>query len=337
MVEHKIPANPQNYEIWFTHLTGRNPHLSQTLKILVSNGREFTPELSDEIYAQHFASVSKMTDDMMEVGDRMKEELDSLLANVEAALKNTSDYGDTLQLASNELVTQNQKTFKACVAQLVAATRHMEKHSRALETKLEASSKEVNLLRQNLDEIRHEALTDQLTGLANRKAFDGTLREAATDAMETGEPLCLLFSDIDHFKKFNDTWGHQTGDNVLRLVAKALDSNVKGRDTAARYGGEEFAVILPRTTLEDAVTLANEIRESVQAKELQRRSTGEILGTITISIGVAEFHPGESLNDFVHRADSCLYAAKRAGRNRVVAETDPVVNDFEDIEGQGAA
>ena len=163
-------------------------------------------------------------------------------------------------------------------------------------------------------------LTDSLTGIANRKAFDATLREAAHQAMETGTDLSLLFLDIDNFKRFNDTWGHQMGDQALRLVAKTLMDNVKGQDLPSRYGGEEFAVILPQTALVDAVTLANKIRHAFAVRKLVKRDTGETIGGITVSIGVSHFEPGESLNHFVERADHALYTAKRDGRNRVVAE-----------------
>ena len=125
--------------------------------------------------------------------------------------------------------------------------------------------------------------------------------------------------DIDHFKKFNDTFGHQTGDQVLRLVANCLSENVKGRDTAARYGGEEFAVILRGAPVDAAVTLADQIRMAVQSKKLVKKSTGDILGTITISIGAAEIGPGDAAASLIQRADACLYAAKNAGRNRVMS------------------
>ena len=96
-----------------------------------------------------------------------------------------------------------------------------------------------------------------------------------------------MMTDIDHFKKFNDTYGHLTGDQVLRLVAMSVKQNVKGQDIAARYGGEEFAVVLPNTVLRSAITVADHIRRAVMAKELMKRSTGEHLGRVTISVGVA--------------------------------------------------
>ncbi len=113
---------------------------------------------------------------------------------------------------------------------------------------------------------------------------------------------------------------------MLRLVASCLSDNVKGRDTAARYGGEEFAVVLRQTPLASAMTLAEQIRLHVQGKKLVKRSTGDILGTLTISIGVSQLAPGEGPADLVRRADACLYAAKNSGRNRVVGDHDTQVS-----------
>ena len=137
--------------------------------------------------------------------------------------------------------------------------------------------------------------------------------------------MALLLTDIDHFKAFNDTFGHLTGDQVLRLVAIAVKQNVKGQDIAARYGGEEFAVILPATTLRSALTVADQLRRAVMTKELMKRSTGEHLGRVTVSIGVAVLRKGDTAQSLIERADNCLYAAKRCGRNRVMCETDPEV------------
>jgi diguanylate cyclase len=130
--------------------------------------------------------------------------------------------------------------------------------------------------------------------------------------------MSLMLTDIDHFKTFNDNFGHLTGDQVLRLLAMSVKHNVKGEDTTARYGGEEFAVILPNTILRAAVTVAEHIRRAVMAKELMKRSTGEHLGRMTISIGVATLRKGDTGQSLIERADTCLYAAKRHGRNRVI-------------------
>lgn len=144
------------------------------------------------------------------------------------------------------------------------------------------------------------------------------MEKAIAEALETNEAMSLMLTDIDHFKTFNDNFGHLTGDQVLRLVAMSVKHNVKGEDTTARYGGEEFAVILPNTILRAAVTVAEHIRRAVMAKELVKRSTGEHLGRMTISIGVATLRKGDTGQSLIERADTCLYAAKRHGRNRVI-------------------
>ena len=149
--------------------------------------------------------------------------------------------------------------MRKLVEDLVTATRAMESRTKSLESELQKSSEQVTELRGKLDDVRKESLTDPLTGVANRKAFD-TAMETALQALAEGENVSLMMCDIDHFKKFNDTWGHQTGDQVLRLVANCLSDNVKGRDTASRYGGEEFAVLMRGTGLANATHVADQIR-----------------------------------------------------------------------------
>jgi diguanylate cyclase len=178
-------------------------------------------------------------------------------------------------------------------------------------------------LQDNIETIRTESLTDPLTMLANRKSFDSAIGHVLATADKSGQVFSLLVCDIDNFKAFNDTYGHLIGDQVLRLVATSLKQNVKGQDVAARYGGEEFAIILPDTALRQATTLADHIRRSVMGRELVKRSTGENLGRVTISIGIAAWRPGDTAQTLIERADTCLYAAKRGGRNRAISETDP--------------
>src|SRR4029079_1928297 len=154
--------------------------------------------------------------------------------------------------------------------------------------------REITQLQENLAVVRTESLTDPLTSLANRKFFDDSLAKAIDTSRRNGEQLSLLLTDIDFFKRFNDNYGHLTGDQVLRLVAVCVKQNVKGQDTAARYGGEEFAVVLPNTVLREALTVADHVRRAGMSKELMKRSTGQNLGRVTISLGVATMHKGDT-------------------------------------------
>ena len=197
---------------------------------------------------------------------------------------------------------------------LMAATREMENRTKSLESELQKSSEQVTELRGKLDNVRKESLTDPLD---RHRQPQGLRRGDGRRHAGAGRrrAVSLLLCDIDHFKKFNDSWGHQTGDQVLRLVANCLSDNVKGRDTAARYGGEEFGVLLRGTGLADATHVANQIRLAVQGRKLVKKSTGDVLGTITISIGVAQFATGDTIEAVIRRADACLYGAKQNGRN----------------------
>lgn len=170
-------------------------------------------------------------------------------------------------------------------------------------------------------------MLDPLTGIKNRKTFDATIRDKFVEARKQGTPLTLVLADIDHFKSFNDQWGHQTGDQVLRLVAEVMNANVKGKDVLARFGGEEFAVILPETSLANAAMLANRIRRAVEARRLKKRRTGEDLGVITMSMGVALATPNDDVENFIERADQCLYLAKGRGRNQVVCDNESVYTE----------
>src|SRR6185369_8948220 len=187
---------------------------------------------------------------------------------------------------------------------------------------LESSALEVRALNARVEEIRKESHIDPLTGLANRRGFDVRLEEAVAKRAGSNSSICVLMGDVDHFKQFNDKWGHSAGDQVLRLVAQAFKAQTQEGDTVARIGGEEFIVLLADTTLEKAISVADDICRTVSSKKVVRRATGETLGTITVSIGVARYEQGESMNDMIERADACLLAAKQAGRNGVAAQTE---------------
>jgi diguanylate cyclase len=186
-----------------------------------------------------------------------------------------------------------------------------------LQRQLEESTSEITKLRDNLAEVRRDAATDALTGLGNRKAFDAALERAVAEGGAAGGSICLAVLDIDHFKRFNDTWGHQTGDQVLRYVASVLSRVGASPRFAARYGGEEFAIIFPGETASTVAPVLMEVLQEIASRNLRRRSTNEELGAITVSAGLAELKLKEGALDLVARADAALYASKRGGRNRV--------------------
>lgn len=317
-------ATPRNYEIWYSYATGYHPSLNQKINETLSQNGTLSEADLESIHETYLAP-NRLTDRIDTVGSKVMGEIEQVMAMIDAAAGSASSYTESLAGMSEKIGASDREGLRAIVEGLVATAKEMEESNQKLEERLSASKQEINELQVNLEAVRTESLTDPLTQLANRKFFDTTLDEAIALARDSTEPLALMLTDIDHFKKFNDTYGHLTGDQVLRLVAMSVKQNVKGQDTAARYGGEEFAVILPNTALRSAITVADHIRRAVMTKELMKRSTGEHLGRVTISIGVAALQAGDTAAALIDRADACLYAAKRNGRNRVICETDPEV------------
>jgi diguanylate cyclase len=322
MERHKVPPHPENYAIWYAYVAGRNPELTAAIDAILFSGQKFTPKINDELY-ERFAVFPQDTAELREVGQRVEEAVGRVLEYLSNANQGTSSYGAALEDFSGKLADgPSGAALTELIGEILAETRVMADLNRQLEQRLESSSSEIARLRNHLDDLKREASTDALTQLANRKLFDHSLNLAVLDSRAGDTPLSLLMIDIDHFKQFNDTYGHQLGDQVLKLVARSLNDVAQAKDTAARYGGEEFAVILPQTTLEKSVEVAEVIRNQVATKRLTNRRTGQVLGQITLSIGAAQMNGEDGPDSLVHRADEAMYLAKRDGRNRVKSEAD---------------
>lgn len=323
-----IPPYPQFYELLYTYATGVNPALNNRVNEIFREGH-VTSDIAERLYNE-FLKAQDTNARMSGVSERMSKRIVAVHDAIDSAMTTASAYSASLQVASGDLGQDEHDAaeLRTLASALLAETRRMQDANHRLEMSLQASRDDIEALQRDLDDVRREALLDPLTKIHNRKAFDEGLAHAVGRSRETGQHLCLLLVDIDHFKRFNDTWGHQTGDQVLRLVAMTLKSNIKGKDIAARYGGEEFAAVLPDTDLEGAVILADNIRKAIHAKELLKRSTNEKLGRVTASFGVACFRPSDTPSSLIERADRCLYAAKHGGRNKVVSENELARDDL---------
>jgi diguanylate cyclase len=317
------PALPRNYEVWYQYATGYNPDLNRSINQTLEQKGTLSETDIDQIY-NSFLSPRPLNGRIDTLGSRMVDEIKHILETIDTAAGSATSYSASLADATEKLEVANDgAALRVVIERLLADAKEMEASNKKMEARLSSSRQEIEQLQQNLKAVRTESLTDPLTTLGNRKYFDTEIANAISQAKKSGEPLTLLMSDIDHFKAFNDKYGHVTGDQVLRLVALTVKQNIKGQDIAARYGGEEFAVALPKTALQQAVTVADHVRRAVVTKELMKRSSGERLGRVTISIGVAQLRPTDTPHSFIERADECLYAAKHSGRNRVISEIDP--------------
>ncbi len=310
-----VSPNPDHFAVWYEYLAGLRPDLVRAVEILRSNGRPIDDAVLDDL-RRAFLTTARVEPTLRETGWRMGETLRHISEIVQTAEREVAGFGRTLETAAGTIPARGTD-LAGLIRELLGEVGRMVASNEQVSTRLADSGNRVAALEKALEVARREATTDALTGLANRRHFDIRLHAAAGAAMNSGEPLSLLIVDIDHFKQFNDSWGHQTGDAVLRLVAATLHRTVRGGDCPARFGGEDFAVILPATVPEAAMAVGENIRHAFEKAELVAREGRRRIGGITVSVGGATYVPGEKLAGLVARADAALYQAKQGGRNRV--------------------
>jgi diguanylate cyclase len=321
MSQHNIPITPRNYSVWYDYVSGKSKELREAIDSMIDKAEQFSDEINDMLYQRFCSEVEEGA--LTELRENLRQLLIDIFSEVANLTEQAGEYEDIVSKSVDKLSDDvSIQDIRSVVDEIIVETKKIGRSGKNAQEKLQEATDELETLKQEFEQAKAAALVDFLTGVANRKAFDGAIKGSSEQAASASEPLSLLMIDIDHFKRFNDEYGHIVGDEVLRLVAKKIKENVRGRDFVARYGGEEFAVILPGTQIGGARTVAENIRSSFSEGKLKRVKTSEYLGTITISIGAAQFRPGESLESFVGRSDQALYAAKEAGRNRVATESD---------------
>ena len=319
MAFHAIPPTPQNYTIWYNHAAKSIPPLSADLEKLIAEHTEFTDNISSELYQRYFAPGEHV--DGIETDGHLQAVIEKLGRYLDDHGTDIGNFGNHLNRFSSAIgLSPSAEQIRALLSDLVRETGAMTQRNALLEKRVARIGGEIRELRENLQTVRKEAFTDALTGISNRKFFDARLSEAAREAVTENKALSLVIGDIDYFKHFNDRFGHQFGDQVLRLVAQSLANLVRGRDTAARFGGEEFAIILPRTNLDRAAIVTEQIRQAVVRQRLGGNRSPADYGNLTLSFGVAEYRFHEDLGELIARADAALYRAKQTGRNRVCTE-----------------
>lgn len=315
MEAHRVWPTAINFELWLHYVAAKDSEVTAEINSILESGQPFTDLVGAEIASNHLPAA-KLSGEILHAGKSLSKELDSVSRAIESARETSEAYGQQLASATESLEEQDPEAVRSMVENLSLATRKVREENQALESQLADTTDELGRLREHLEQVRRDAMTDALTMLANRKAFDETLERACIQAGLNNDVVTLAVVDIDHFKVFNDTWGHQTGDQVIRYVASVIGRVADGARFAARYGGEEFAVIFPGEGRDVALAVLESAREEISSRILKRRSTNEDLGAITISTGIAQSKPGDQPATLIDRADGALYASKRSGRNR---------------------
>ena len=304
-----------NFELCLEFLADPQGDLAAEVRRLKLEGALKGEQKSEQLAAK-FLPRLRLQDEISNAGVALTRELEQIGHAVGAAQASSRGFGQTLDTAGRILPSATPTQLADLVKALQSATRDAERQNSALSARLETSTAEVRQVREHLDAVRRQALTDGLTQLANRRAFDEALANRLAEADRLEVPLTLALFDIDRFKLVNDTFGHQTGDQVIRFVAQTLAKHAEPPRLAARYGGEEFAILFPHESAEKAWAAVEVIRTDISRRTLKRRANDEPIGRITVSVGLAIRERGEGAVSLLERADAALYTSKREGRDR---------------------
>jgi len=310
-----IPPTPTNYEFLYRYVTGADPQLVAAFDTAQATGvvgERTLGTIRRELYGTGRVGIGRVLDETETQLARMNDYIERQDAG-------TRDYKQRLGASRSDLdasVTLDRQ--RTMLAEMIEATGTMLATTEQLQSELAASSREIDILKADLEIARVDARSDALTGLANRKACCDYLDAQIIRAEADDQPLGLIFLDIDHFKKFNDSYGHRVGDEVLRLVSASLESFFHGRGFVSRWGGEEFVIVMPLHGAEETAAFAERFRQHIGTRTVRTRQSGQEIGRVTMSLGVAGLLPGDAAQQIIDRADSALYDAKADGRDRVV-------------------
>ena len=320
MGKHGVPPTPNNYKVWYEYASG-NPRLGEVINGMVESGHPINQQVNDRLYTDYVEY------NHMPMYQKLEEGIGRILMDMTEGIETTGNEvatrGKKIETISNQVAPATDSgKIRSLASSILFEAKAIVESGEKFKHRLENTSEEVAALKKELASEKAKAITDPLTGLANRRALEIELKKKIKQAMEKNHHLTLLMADIDHFKKINDTHGHLVGDRVLAITATMLKDQVKGKDFIARYGGEEFILLLPDTPLIGAMIVAEKIRSNLESLQLQvnKNQLKQAIGKITISIGVARYVSGESMEAFVARADRCLYHSKNNGRNQVTSE-----------------
>ena len=303
-----------NYELALHYVGDPAGPLAKAVDKLLSEGELHSDDFSEKL-AREFLPRVRLQTEISDTGGALTRQLEQVATVLDDACHSHAKVAGAMGAASQGLAATS--TIADAFEHIrVAAIAVNIAESRATEHKaqLEAAAAEVHRLQCHLERIQRDALTDPLTGLGNRRAFEQDMERAYAESVDTGAPLTLAMIDIDNFKRFNDTWGHQTGDQIIRFIASVICARC-GSAThvrAVRRGGVRPFFYHERN-VRSATRHLEELNAEVARRSLRRRETGEDLGYVTVSVGLAQFVRGETSAELIGRADAALYASKRSG------------------------
>ena len=313
LFDHGLEPSPSNFDLCHRYLSGRDGELNATIDRAIAKDGGLSEAVASAISAKLDSGLS--TDELSRIADDAQNYLDQMSAILSKSGDDARDYGQALETEAAGLTRSSSPVVS--VETLVSLTRSMIEKAQAAEEDLRRTEVQMSAMRKDLASAQQKANSDPLTGLPNRRALDQHLRGAFENARRANTPLALAICDIDHFKQFNDTHGHQIGDEVIKFVGSSLGRPANNDIFAARYGGEEFVLVFERAAAADALPVLDKIRATIAARELKVTHTGQSLGRLSFSGGIAHLNLHDSPGSILKRADAALYQAKQGGRNRI--------------------
>jgi diguanylate cyclase len=318
---HDLDLTPINFSVALDYLTGASIGVEKAIKAVMMERGKITNGWMESIAAEQRAD-EVTPESLATMLDKVEENLTQFTGLMHESRNSAKDYGAALQEQAKDL--GEGRDNEPVLSRLVSLTRSMVEKTRQVETQLRDNQRQTQALKSSLENARRAAEHDHLTGLPNRRAFEGVLREEAQQALDNHETLSVAFCDIDHFKHINDTHGHDTGDRVLKFVASLLTKASNDRCHVARHGGEEFVMLFRGKSAAEACEVVDSVREDLANRSLVNRTNGERMERVSFSAGVANVLIYEDPRAALKAADRALYLAKEHGRNRVylAAEVD---------------
>lgn len=319
----KLPATPRIYELCYAYATGEYPSLNTVINDLLNRRIAIGDATITQIGAKYMPHRQDR-ESIDRVGKRVKQVIGEVVTALATIIEAEGTLSSDLEQAEAKLAAaKSRQSLIDEIKNMMAAAKRLGDEQGWLEESLNGSVDEISDLRDQLQKIRAGNVTDPITGLPNRMSFERSLEKAMAEWEEHDTSGCLVLCDIDDFKKFNDAWGHLTGDQVLCLVASELRQKIVKTGMVARLGGAQFGITLPGAQIEVARAVADQIRCAVMSRDITMRSTSQRLGRLSLSFGIAAAHTNETPAVLQMRAQTCLRQAKDRGRNRVVCEGDP--------------
>lgn len=326
---HALKCHPNNFAIWYEFYSDRRKDLQVKIDQYEKNEKNIDDKICEDLYVEFF-TYQKEHENVLDISGKITDSIDSIADQVNAVLKSSSDLDKSLEYTTSKMETVSTITeLKEIVSDLIEKNKGVYEQNKKFKELAEKTSNEILELKKELEDSYVKGATDSLTGLGNYKLFQKKLIYFCDIARTSNSSLCVLFVDIDNFNVFNKNHGLKNGDLVLRFLARILVKIFGDESFIARSANDEFAIILPKEDLKSARDKGERIRMLLAQNNIINKATGEDLGKIAVSIGLADYNNEGSLHLFLERVKSALFVARKSGCNRTICQNKKKNNHFE--------